>query len=103
MPTYAGPRDGNGNVTPDLLFRGPYPGDTVGPYISQFYLIPTFPGAQGMSQQMLTYASAADYMTDPTTFQQVRNAIDTGLRNQLVLQLRYVHDGLGLGPSTHLD
>ncbi len=103
MPTYAGPRDANGNVTPDLLFRGPYPGDTVGPYISQFYLIPTFLGAQGMSQQMLTYASGVDYMTDPTTFQQVQNGIDTGLRNQLDLQPRYVHDGRGLGAYTHLD
>src|SRR5437764_1279612 len=34
MPTYAGPRDSHGRVTPNLLFRGPYPGDTVGPYIS---------------------------------------------------------------------
>src|SRR5438477_5618062 len=103
MPTYAGPRDGNGNVTPDLLFRGPYPGDTVGPYISQFYLIPTYRGAPEMSQQMLTYATDVDYTTDPTTFQQVQNGIDTGLRNQLDLQPRYVHDGRGLGAYTHLD
>jgi hypothetical protein len=103
MPTYAGPRDNNGLVTPNLLFRGPYPGDTVGPYISQFYLIPTFLGAQGMNQQMLTYASGVDYMTDPATFQQVQNGIDTGLRNQLDPQPRYVHDGRGLGAYTHLD
>src|SRR5438876_5928802 len=103
MPTYAGPRDANGNVTPDLLFRGPYPGDTVGPYISQFYLIPTFLGAQGMSQQLITYASGVDYMTDPTTFLQVQNGIDTGLRNQADPQPRYVHDGRGLGAYTHLD
>ena len=103
MPTYAGPRDGFGNVTPNLLFRGPYPGDTVGPYISQFYLIPTFMGAQGMSQQMVTYASGVDYMTDPTTFQQVQNGIDTGLRNQLDPQPRYIHDGRGLGAFTHVD
>ena len=103
MPTYAGPRDNNGLVTPNLLFRGPYPGDTVGPYISQFYLIPTFLGAQGINQQMLTYASGLDYMTDPTTFQQVQNGIDTGLRNQLDPQPRYVHDGRGLGAYTHVD
>ena len=35
MPTYLGPRDGFGTVTPDLLFRGPYPGETVGPIISR--------------------------------------------------------------------
>ncbi len=49
MPTYAGPRDGSGNVTPDLLFRGPYPGDTLGPYVSQFYLQPTYMGVQPMT------------------------------------------------------
>ena len=52
MPTYAGPRNGAGNVTPDLLFRGPYPGETVGPYMSQFALRPTYLGAQPLSQQM---------------------------------------------------
>jgi hypothetical protein len=31
MPDYLGPRDGSGTVTPDLLVRGTYPGDTVGP------------------------------------------------------------------------
>ena len=103
MPTYAGPRDSRGRVTPDLLFRGPYPGDTEGPYVSQFYLIPTFLGAQAMGQQMITYASGVDYMTDPTTFQQVQNGIDTGLRNQPDQQPRYVHDGRGLGAYTHLD
>ena len=44
MPKYLGPRDVNGNVTPDLLARGTYPGDTIGPYISQFMLMPTFLG-----------------------------------------------------------
>lgn len=102
MPSYAGPRDSYGRVTPNLLFRGPYPGDAVGPYISQFYLIPTFLGAQAISQQLFTY-SGVDFMTDPTTFQLVQNGIDTGLRNQLDPQPRYIHDGRGLGAFTHLD
>jgi hypothetical protein len=55
MPLYAGPRDGNGNVTPDLLFRGPYPGETVGPYVSQFMFTPTSFGAQPLSQKLTTY------------------------------------------------
>ena len=103
MPTYAGPRDRHGRVTPDLLFRGTYPGDTVGPYVSQFYLIPTFLGAQAMSQQMITYVTGVDYMTDPTTFLQVQNGIDTGLRNQVDPQPRYIHDGRGLSAYTHVD
>src|ERR1035441_6866075 len=40
MPYYAGPRDEHGRVTPDLLFRGAYPGETLGPSISQFFITP---------------------------------------------------------------
>jgi hypothetical protein len=103
MPTYAGPRDGNGNVTPNLLFRGGYPGETIGPYISQLCLIPTFLGVQEMNQQMVTYAAGIDYMTDATTFQQVQNGINTGLRNQLDPQRRYLNSCRALGAYTHLD
>ena len=103
MPSYTGPRDSNGNVTPDLLFRGGYPGETIGPYISQLHIIPSFFGAQEMNQLMFTYAAGVDYMNDPTTFQQVQNGIDTGLRNQLDPQARYLHDGRGLGAYTHVD
>ena len=43
MPEYAGPRNTANKVTTDLLFRGGasgglFPGETVGPYISQFLL-----------------------------------------------------------------
>jgi hypothetical protein len=103
MPTYAGPRDSHGNVTPALLFRGGYPGETIEPYLSQLCLIPTFLGAQEMNQQMITYAAGVDYMTDPATFQQVQNGIDTGLRNQVVPQPRYLNNGRGLGAYTHVD
>jgi hypothetical protein len=103
MPSYAGPRDSHGDVTPVLLFRGGYPGETVGPYISQLHIIPSFLGAQEMDQQMFTYAAGIDYMNDPTTFQQVQNGIDTGFRNQLDPLARYLHDGRGLGAYTHVD
>ena len=103
MPSYAGPRDNHGNVTPALLFRGGYPGETMGPYISQLCLIPTFLGTQEMNQQMITYALGIDYMNDAATFQQVQNGIDTGLRNQLDPQSRYLNNGRGLGAYTHLD
>jgi hypothetical protein len=103
LPSYAGPRDSNGHVTPNLLFRGGYPGETIGPYLSQLCLIPSFFGAQEMNQQMFTYAADVDYMTDAGTFQQVQNGIDTGLRNQLDPQRRYLKDGRGLGAYTHVD
>jgi hypothetical protein len=103
MPSYAGPRDHNGNVTPNLLFRGGYPGETIGPHISQLHLIPTFFGTQEMNQRMITYVPGIDYMTDAATFQQVQNGIDTGLRNQIDPQRPYLYNGRALGAYTHLD
>jgi len=103
MPSYGGPRDSSGSVTPDLLFRGAFPGETIGPYISQLFITPTYFGAQEMSQQMATYLPNLDYMTDLVTWQEVQNGIDTGLRNQTDSQPRFLHDGRGLGAYTHVD
>ena len=36
---FKGPRDASGAVTPKTLFRGVFPGDEVGPYLSQFLLV----------------------------------------------------------------
>ncbi|PYJ68047.1 MAG: phosphoesterase, partial [Verrucomicrobia bacterium] len=91
MPAYLGPRDESGNVTPDLLFRGTYPGDTLGPYLSQFHLQPTFLGTQPLAQQMVTFLPDIDYMTDATTYQQIQNGINTGASLQFDPQLRYLH------------
>ena len=45
MPTYAGPRNAVGQVTPELLFRGRFAGETTGPYVSQFLLHQTALGS----------------------------------------------------------
>ena len=103
MPTYAGPRDNSGHVTPDLLFRGTYPGDTLGPYCSQFMFTPTSFGAQPLSQKMTCYVSGVDYMTDPITFQQVQNGISTGLSVQLDPLPRYLRNGRDMGAFTRVD
>jgi hypothetical protein len=103
MPAYKGPRDGNGNVTPELLFRGNFAGDTVGPYMSQFMFTPTACGAQPLNQLMTTYLPGIDYMTDTTTFLEVQNGISTGLTNKIDPVQRYLHDGRGLGAYTHVD
>ena len=103
MPSYMGPRNGSGTVTPDLLFRGTYPGDTLGPYLSQFHLQPTFFGTQLINQQMVTFLPDIDFMTDATTYQQVQNGIDTGAPLQFDPQARYLHDGRGLCAFTHVD
>ena len=103
MPTYAGPRNNHGKVTPNLLFRGGYPGETLGPYVSQFMITPTSFGAQPITQQLTTYLNGIDYMTDAVTFQQVQNGIDTGLTTQIDPVLRFLDNGRDMGAFTRVD
>jgi hypothetical protein len=103
QPTYLGPRDSSGQVTPDLLFRGVFPGETLGPYLSQFFLQPTMFGAQPIDQQQVTYLPNIDYGTNFTEWLDIQNGIDTGLRNQLDPQRRYRRDGRDLAAFTHVD
>ena len=103
QPTYLGPRNGSGHVTPNLLFRGAFPGETLGPYLSQFFITPTSLGAQPLSQQMVTYLPNIDYMTSFSDWLTVQNGNVTGLQNQKDPQHRYLHNGRGLAAFTHVD
>jgi hypothetical protein len=103
QPTYYGPRNANGQVTTDLLFRGIFPGETLGPYISQFFIQPTMLGVQPVGQQMVTYVPNLDYGADFTTWLDIQNGVDTGLRNQVDSQLRYRRNGRDLAAFTHED
>jgi hypothetical protein len=102
LPDYAGPRSG-GQVTPDLLFRGGFPGETVGPYISQFFITPTFLGQQPISQLQMTYQPGVDYLIDPTSWGLIQNGGSTGLQNQVDQQLHFEHCGRDLAAWTHVD
>ena len=99
---YAGPRS-NGQVTPDLLFRGAFPGETIGPYISQFFITPTFLGQQPITQKQVTYEENVDYLTDPTSWALIQNGGSTGLQNQIEEQLHFEHSGRDLAAWTHVD
>jgi hypothetical protein len=103
LPTYLGPRNLQGQVTTDLLFRGVFPGETLGPYVSQFFIIPTTFGAQPISQQMISYLPNIDYMTTFSDWLTVQNGNITGLQDQIDPQLRYRRDGRDLAAFTHID
>jgi len=102
QPTYFGPRSG-GVVTPDLLFRGSFPGETLGPYVSQFFIKPTAFGAQPISQQLTTYLPDIDYMDSFADWLTVQDGNVTGLKNQIDSQLRYARNGRDLSAYTHVD
>ena len=62
LSDFRGPKE-SGLVTPNTLFRGPYDGCLVGPYISQFLLQDILFGAQGNTQQVRVFKPGLDYMT----------------------------------------
>jgi hypothetical protein len=103
LPTYLGPRNSHGQVTTDLLFRGGFPGEAAGPYISQFFITPTSFGAQPISQQMASYLPNIDYMTTFSDWLTVQNGNFPGVQNQIDPVLRYRRLGRDLAAFTHLD
>ena len=103
LPAYVGPRNTAGQVTPGLLFRGAFPGETLGPHVSQFMLQPTFFGSQPISQQQWTYLPGNDYGTDFASWLDIQNGVDTGLRNPMDPQFRYRRNGRDLAANTHID
>jgi hypothetical protein len=103
QPTYFGPRTSTGQVTPNLLFRGTFPGETLGPYLSQFFIQPTVFGAQPIGQQQVTYLPNIDYGTNFQEWLEIQNGVDTGNRNQVDPQLRYRRNGRDLAAFTHVD
>jgi hypothetical protein len=103
QPTYVGPRTSGGQVTPDLLFRGAFPGETQGPYISQFFIQPTFFGPQPLTQQQRTLAPNVDYGTDFGEWLDIQNGVNTGKSLQFDPQLRFRRNGRDLAAYTHVD
>src|SRR6516165_4985696 len=62
LSDYRGPKV-NGQVMPDVIFRGPTPGDLTGPYLSQFLLKSVPMGAATMPQLYRTAVAGDDYWT----------------------------------------
>jgi hypothetical protein len=97
---YEGPKSGS-TVTPDLLFRGSFKGETDGPYLSQFLLQNTSLGALPIVQQYHTGAPGVDYMKDAVSFLDVQNG---GNPTQPAPQSPlYLFNGRGLTTYTHSD
>jgi len=107
MPAYQGPKNSNGQVTPQLLFRGGlgsrFTGETVGPYVSQFALIPTALGVQPISQQWQVFLPGQDFLTTFSDWLTVQSGGSTGLNAQMDPQLRYPRNGRDWASFTHVD
>ncbi len=109
LATYTGPRDGSGNVTPELLFRGGpskafpgyFAGETDGPYVSQLAITPTQLGVVPISQQLDILPADTDYMTTLQDWAKVQDGFTPPMANPT--SQAYLYDGRGLASYTHVD
>jgi len=103
LPTYLGPRDSHGQVTTNLLFRGGFPGEALGPYVSQFLITPTSFGAQSLSQQMVSYLPTIDYMTTFSDWLTVQMAMVPASRITSILCCATCETAATVAAFTHVD
>ncbi|MGH8549217.1 MAG: vanadium-dependent haloperoxidase [Methylococcales bacterium] len=101
LSDFRGPREA-GLVTAQTLFRDPLPGATVGPYISQFFLLPVGFGAQTIDQRVTAGLSNVDYMTAYADWLDVQNGVNTpGIA--VAGPPRFINDGRALSQFAHID
>ena len=101
LSRFKGPKV-NGQVTPDTLFRGFTPGDLIGPYLSQFFLLPLSLGTLPVAQKYNTYTPGTDYLTDFTSWLAVQNGQGPFPAN-VVSGTSYIKNGRDLGAWDHVD
>jgi hypothetical protein len=100
LARFKGPKV-NGQVTPGTLFRGFTPGDVIGPYLSQLFLMPVGFGTLSVAQKYNTYAANTDYLTDFTSWLAVQNGV--AVPSNMVSGTSYIKDGRDLGAWVHVD
>lgn len=104
----------NGAVTPELLFRGPTPGDKLGPYLSQFFYLPCFFGANEVDQKIVTAAPFAaalngssgggrDYMTTYADWLAIQSGAAPATADIFDPVRRYMRMGRDIAQWVHVD
>jgi hypothetical protein len=102
LSRFRGPKV-NGQVTTGTLFRGFTAGDLIGPYLSQFFLLPVSFGSLGpVAQKYNTYAANTDYLTDFMSWLAVQNGQGPFSAN-VISGTSYIKNGRDLGAWDHVD
>ena len=101
LSQFRGPKM-SGQVTPATLFRGFTPGDLIGPYTSQFFLLPVNFGTLPVAQKYNTYTPNTDYLTDFPSWLAVQNGQGPFPAN-VISGTSYIKDGRDLGAWDHVD
>jgi hypothetical protein len=93
----------SGKVTAGTLFRGVYPGELIGPYVSQFFLAPVTFGVLTVAQKFNAYVPNKDYQTTFAEWLAVQNGQGPFQPNALTGGTTYIKNGRDLGAFGHAD
>ena len=111
---FKGAKNGSGVVTTQQLFRGLTPGDQLGPYLSQYFYLPCFYGANEVDQKIVTaapYATAGngsvggghDYMTTFAEWLHIENGGTPATGDVFDPVRRYMRMSRDMGQWVHVD
>jgi hypothetical protein len=108
LKDFSGPKI-NGKVTAQTLFRGLTDDDLVGPYVSQFFLMPAPFGSLAVldslgnpAQQYIAATPGADFMTDPASWLDVQNGVIPTTKIPTIGP-RYLNSARVLNMFVHVD
>ena len=107
LPFYKGPLGVGNVVTPQVLFRGPFVGETNGPYVSQLLLMPADFGALRVNQVYSTLPPKGagqppmQYMTAPATYLAAQDGVVPPF--PAAGPMSAIQKGAGLAAYTHSD
>ncbi|MBI3246297.1 MAG: vanadium-dependent haloperoxidase [Deltaproteobacteria bacterium] len=99
---FRGPK-ADGQVTPATLFRGPTPGDLLGPYLSQFLWLDILVGTLTTIQKNRVTVSGDDHMTSYPEWLAIQRGSSPTRVNIIDPTPRYLHSGRGLAEYVHRD
>jgi hypothetical protein len=102
MSDFRGPKVG-GQVTPQTLFRDAAVGNTIGPYLSQFWWKSQPFGAQYIEPRIRTTVAGLDYATTPASWLALQNGVKPTTGQTYDPALRYMRNGRDLGQWVHID
>jgi hypothetical protein len=93
----------NGRVTPRTIFRGVAPGDSAGPYVSQFLLQPVPNGSMRMDQKQKSLAPGQEFMTTHAEWLEIQLGLGKGAGVKLEATPRYMRNLRDIANYVHLD
>ena len=102
LPDFHGPKV-NGQITVNTLFRCTCAGDLVGPFVSQFLLLPFNYGIGQIVQQYPTLIPGKNYLTEINNFQAAQNGTILDPTGTLDPTLRYLYTLRAGSTYVHVD